>query len=112
MPLKILFIGDVVGSPGRKIVGQVLPRLIPRWGLGLVVCNAENAAGGSGLTLRSYEELVDAGAKVDADSPYGTALFFAAEFGNAPGANFLMDHGASVTGTRPDRINCPFERRN
>ena len=45
MPLKILFIGDVVGSPGRKIVGQVLPRLIPRWGLGLVVCNAENAGG-------------------------------------------------------------------
>ena len=49
--LKILFIGDVVGAPGRKIVGQVLPRLIPRWGLGLVVCNAENAAGGSGLTV-------------------------------------------------------------
>jgi metallophosphoesterase (TIGR00282 family) len=59
-----LFIGDVVGSPGRKIVGQVLPRLIPRWGLGLVVCNAENAAGGSGLTLRCYEELVDAGVDV------------------------------------------------
>ena len=51
MSLKILFIGDVVGAPGRKIVGQVLPRLIPRWGLGLVVCNAENAAGGSGLTV-------------------------------------------------------------
>ena len=48
MPLKILFIGDVVGSPGRKIVGQVLPRLIHRWELGLVVCNAENAAGGLG----------------------------------------------------------------
>jgi 2',3'-cyclic-nucleotide 2'-phosphodiesterase len=64
MPLKILFIGDVVGSPGRKILGQVLPRLIPRWGLGLVVCNAENAAGGSGLTLRCYEELVDAGVDV------------------------------------------------
>ena len=52
MPLKILFIGDVVGSPGRKIVGQVLPRLIRRWELGLVVCNAENAAGGSGLTVK------------------------------------------------------------
>jgi metallophosphoesterase (TIGR00282 family) len=64
MPLKILFIGDVVGAPGRKIVGQVLPRLIPRWGLGLVVCNAENAAGGSGLTLRCHEELVDAGVDV------------------------------------------------
>ena len=64
MPLKILFIGDVVGSPGRKIVSQVLPRLIPRWGLGLVVCNAENAAGGSGLTIRCHEDLVEAGVDV------------------------------------------------
>ena len=63
-PLKVLFIGDVVGAPGRKIVSQVLPRLIPRWGLGLVVCNAENAAGGSGLTLKCYEELVEAGVDV------------------------------------------------
>src|SRR4051794_3521908 len=64
MPLKILFIGDVVGSPGRKIVGQVLPRLILRWGLDLVVCNAENAAGGSGLTIRCHEDLVEAGGDV------------------------------------------------
>ena len=64
MPLKILFIGDVVGAPGRKIVGQALPRLIPRWGLGLVVCNAENSAGGSGLTKKCHEELVDAGVDV------------------------------------------------
>lgn len=63
-PLKVLFIGDVVGSPGRKIVSQVLPRLIPRWGIGLVVCNAENAAGGSGLTLKCHEELVEAGVDV------------------------------------------------
>ena len=64
MSLKILFIGDVVGSPGRKIVGQVLPRLVRRWGLGLVVCNAENAAGGSGLTVKCHEELVEAGVDV------------------------------------------------
>jgi metallophosphoesterase (TIGR00282 family) len=64
MPLKILFIGDVVGSPGRRIVAQVLPRLILRWDLGLVVCNAENAAGGSGLTVKCYEELLDAGVDV------------------------------------------------
>ena len=64
MPLKIFFIGDVVGSPGRKIVGQVLPRLIHRWGIGLVVCNAENSAGGSGLTAKCHEELVDAGVDV------------------------------------------------
>ena len=54
----------MVGAPGRKIVGQVLPRLIPRWGLGLVVCNAENSAGGSGLTVKCYEELVEAGVDV------------------------------------------------
>lgn len=64
MPLKILFIGDVVGAPGRKIVGQVLPRLIRRWDLGLVVCNAENAAAGSGLTVKCHEELVEAGVDV------------------------------------------------
>jgi metallophosphoesterase (TIGR00282 family) len=64
MSLKILFIGDVVGAPGRKIVSQVLPRLIPRWGLGLVVCNAENSAGGSGLTVKCHEELVEAGVDV------------------------------------------------
>src|SRR4051812_360963 len=64
MALKILFIGDVVGSPGRKIVGQVLPRIIPRWEIGLVVCNAENSAGGSGLTIKCHEELADAGVDV------------------------------------------------
>lgn len=64
MPLKVLFIGDVVGSPGRKIVGQVLPRLVHRWGIGLVVCNAENAAGGSGLTIKCHEDLVEAGVDV------------------------------------------------
>jgi 2',3'-cyclic-nucleotide 2'-phosphodiesterase len=64
MPLKILFIGDVVGSPGRMIVGQALPRLIHRWGLDLVVCNAENAAGGSGITIKTHEELVEAGVDV------------------------------------------------
>ncbi len=64
MPLKILFIGDVVGSPGRKIVSQALPRIIPRWEIGLVVCNAENAAGGSGLTINCHEELAEAGVDV------------------------------------------------
>ena len=45
-------------------MGQALPRIIPRWGIGLVVCNAENAAGGSGLTLGCHEELVEAGVDV------------------------------------------------
>ena len=61
MSLIILFIGDVVGSPGRKIVAQVLTRIIPRRKIGRVVCNAENAAGGAGLTTGRREELVAAG---------------------------------------------------
>src|SRR3982751_3115752 len=64
MSLKILFIGDVVGAPGRRIVAQALPRLIHRWDLGLVVCNAENAAGGSGLTIDTHDELAEAGVAV------------------------------------------------
>ena len=64
MPLNILFIGDVVGSPGRKIVSQALPRLIRAWDLGLVVCNAENSAGGSGLTAKCHEDLAEAGVDV------------------------------------------------
>jgi metallophosphoesterase (TIGR00282 family) len=64
MSLSVFFIGDVVGAPGRKIVCQVLPRIVPRWKIGLVVCNAENAAGGSGLTQRSFEELSESGVDV------------------------------------------------
>jgi 2',3'-cyclic-nucleotide 2'-phosphodiesterase len=63
-PFLVLFIGDVVGGPGRKIVGQALPRIIPRWGISLVVCNAENAAGGSGLTMDCHDELAEAGVDV------------------------------------------------
>lgn len=60
-PLRVLFIGDVVGSPGRKIISKVLPGLIASKELGLVVANAENAAGGSGLTPKCYDELIEAG---------------------------------------------------
>jgi metallophosphoesterase (TIGR00282 family) len=56
-----LFIGDVVGGPGRRILSLVLPRLIPRLEIDLVVVNAENVAGGSGITVGTFEELTDAG---------------------------------------------------
>jgi metallophosphoesterase (TIGR00282 family) len=64
MPLKVLFIGDVVGSPGRASVSRLLPRLVRDWELDLVVCNAENAAAGSGLTVKCHEELAEAGVDV------------------------------------------------
>ncbi|ADV63066.1 calcineurin-like phosphoesterase [Isosphaera pallida ATCC 43644] len=62
MPLlKVLFIGDVVGNPGRRIVATALPKLRRLWELDWVVCNAENACNGSGLHLRGHEELAVAG---------------------------------------------------
>jgi len=60
-PLRLLFIGDIVGRPGRDIVERALPGLILRRQLDLVVANAENAAGGSGLTPTIYRRLIEAG---------------------------------------------------
>lgn len=59
--MRILFIGDIVGKPGRQIVRDSLARLIQEHALDLVVANAENAAGGSGLTVENYRELTQAG---------------------------------------------------
>ena len=58
MSINILFIGDVVGSPGRKVLAQKLPELIERESIEFCVANAENAAGGSGLTVRLAKELL------------------------------------------------------
>jgi metallophosphoesterase (TIGR00282 family) len=59
--MRILFIGDIVGTPGVNFVRQALPLLRAREGLDLVIANAENAAGGSGLTPRLYRRLREAG---------------------------------------------------
>jgi hypothetical protein len=64
MPLNILFIGDVVGKPGRSIIAAALPSLIRDWDLHLVIANAENVAGGSGLNDKCFDELMGAGVDV------------------------------------------------
>jgi metallophosphoesterase (TIGR00282 family) len=56
--LKILFLGDVFGKPGRQAVKQFVPKLIVKHAVDLVVANAENSAGGSGVTPDSAEELL------------------------------------------------------
>lgn len=60
--MKILMIGDVVGSPGRNIFKREVPRLKRELGLGAVVVNAENCAAGSGITAALAKEFFDAGA--------------------------------------------------
>ena len=48
--MKILFIGDIVGQPGRRAVKELLPRLRQTHGLDVVIANGENSAGGNGIT--------------------------------------------------------------
>jgi hypothetical protein len=62
--VNILFIGDIVGSPGREAVKRLLPELQKEHSLDFVIANAENAAGGSGITAGIAEELFDAGVNV------------------------------------------------
>jgi hypothetical protein len=59
--LKILLIGDIVGKPGKHIVQRALPGLRAEAALDLVIANAENVAGGSGLTPKICGQLLAAG---------------------------------------------------
>ncbi len=56
--MRILLIGDIVGSPGREAVKKIVPRLRREKSIDFVIANAENAAGGSGLTIETVDELL------------------------------------------------------
>jgi 2',3'-cyclic-nucleotide 2'-phosphodiesterase len=60
-PLRLLFIGDVVGRAGRVAVREKLPRLKRDWSLDFIAVNGENAAGGFGITEAICEEFLEAG---------------------------------------------------
>jgi 2',3'-cyclic-nucleotide 2'-phosphodiesterase len=62
--MRVLFIGDVVGSPGRRGVRETLPALRERHSPDLIVINGENSAGGMGITERTANDLFAAGADV------------------------------------------------
>ena len=62
--MKILFVGDVFGAPGRHIVREHLPHVLDTHEVDLLVINGENAAGGFGITPSLAEELFDLGAHV------------------------------------------------
>src|SRR2546421_9491786 len=57
MSLRILCLGDIVGRPGRQVVHQRLPGLIKQHNVDLVVANAENIAGGSGITTNLFNKI-------------------------------------------------------
>ena len=59
--MRLLLIGDVVGKPGRTMLRRHLPGLIDKHGIGFVMANAENLAGGVGATPETCEEMFEVG---------------------------------------------------
>jgi metallophosphoesterase (TIGR00282 family) len=62
--VKLLFIGDVVGKPGRKGLAAAIPELRDRYAPDLVIANGENSAGGLGITERTANDMFSAGVGV------------------------------------------------
>ncbi len=55
--MRVLFLGDIVGRPGRRAVRELLPSIIDKYEPHLVIANGENAAGGNGITRKTADEL-------------------------------------------------------
>ena len=62
--MKLLFIGDIVGRPGRHAVKELLPKLREQHALDFVIANGENSSGGSGITPETAGEIFSAGVDV------------------------------------------------
>lgn len=59
--MKVLYIGDIMGEPGRRAVARIVPRLVSQRKIDVVIGNGENAAGGFGITPELAEELFAVG---------------------------------------------------
>lgn len=106
--MKILWVGDIVGSPGRRVFAEVARELKGRGEVSAIIANAENAAAGSGITEALGEELFAAGADVLTMGDHvwgqkGTDLYLAHERRivrpanlppGSPGADFATVHTA------------------
>ncbi|MBI2918081.1 MAG: TIGR00282 family metallophosphoesterase [Chloroflexi bacterium] len=124
--MKVLVIGDVIGRPGRHAVKELLPGLRKQHHVDLVVANAENAAGGLGLTLDTADELLSSGVDVltsgnhiwdekeiiphlDGEAPILRPLNYPL---GVPGRGYLVRNGALVVNllgrTFMTAVDCPF----
>ena len=124
--MLILVVGDVIGKPGRQAVYQLLPGLRQQYHLDLVIANAENIAGGLGVTLSTARELLDAGVDVltsgnhiwaqkeiipylDSEMPILRPLNYPP---GVPGRGYIVNGQAMVVNlvgrTFMDDFDCPF----
>jgi metallophosphoesterase (TIGR00282 family) len=62
--MKVLFIGDIVGEPGRRAIKDLVPKIVKKEKIDFIVANGENAAGGSGITPMLADELLGYGIDV------------------------------------------------
>lgn len=119
-------IGDIVGRPGRQAVKELLPGLRQQYGFSLVIANAENVAGGLGLTSTTARELLSAGVDVmtsgnhiwaqkeiyphlEREMPILRPLNYPP---GVPGKGYVVNHQAMVVNligrTFMGDVDCPF----
>jgi len=122
----ILMIGDVIGRPGREAVEALLPGLRQKYGVNLAIANAENIAGGLGVTLTTAKALLNAGIDVltsgnhiwarreiipclDGDMPILRPLNYPPD---VPGRGYIVTGQAMVVNligrTFISNFDCPF----
>ena len=117
-------IGDIIGKPGRRTLARLLPQLRTELNIDLVTANAENTAGGFGLTPKTARNLLDAGVDVMTSGNHiwdkkdilphmdELPLLRPANYYGAPGRGWLM-HGEAMVLNLQGRvfmppIDCPF----
>ena len=122
--MRILMIGDIIGKPGRRTLARLLPQLRSELNIDLVTANAENTAGGFGLTLKTARNLLDAGVDVMTSGNHiwdkkdilphmdELPLLRPANYYGAPGRGWMM-HGDVMVLNLQGRvfmppIDCPF----
>ena len=117
-------IGDIIGKPGRRALAQLLPGLRRELAVDLVTANAENTAGGFGLTLKTARALLDAGVAVMTSGNHiwdkkeiiphfdELPLLRPANYYGAPGRGWMMHGGIMVLNLQGrvfmPPIDCPF----
>jgi 2',3'-cyclic-nucleotide 2'-phosphodiesterase len=124
--MLILAIGDVIGKPGRQALDIFLPQIKKEYGIDLTIVNAENSAGGIGVTPETAEELLKAGADVltsgnhiwahkailpclDSEMPLIRPLNYPP---GVPGKGYIVKNGVLVVNligrTFMNNYDCPF----
>ena len=123
--MRILMIGDIIGRPGRRAIRSLVPELREEHGIDLVIANAENTAGGFGLTLETAYELLENGVDVLTSGNHiwdqkeivphmdeGLPLVRPANYPDAPGRGYIVHDGVMVMNligrVFMAPLDCPF----